>query len=420
MNNNPNDKNLNEEIEDETVDNEVDDIESEEKVDYSKISQEQFRVKMLKMFGIVIVGLVIILGIGFLISLFNKKNYTYSDVESVMKNAAISYFDEYKNKLPKSESEGTRVDVGALVQNKNMKELDYYLDGKSCKGNVTVEKISNKEYSYTPYLKCGNSYETIAFSEALIKNDNIVTDGYGLYRYNNEYVYRGANVDNYVKFNDSDNLFRVVKIVNDNEVVLIQDSSSTNKFAWDERYNQSSEDNSGINDYKNSLISEVLDYYYYNKIGSEGSDIYNNFEYDEESEFLSKNDRSKTIKFKACVANRAESDTSRDGSSECSVTYETKIGLLPVYDFLNASLDKDCTTTVSPSCQNYNYLVDDHSTWLANGNSGNSTRVYNVNLGYISSSDASYEKAIRPVIHLSDKVMLKGGKGTKSNPYIIE
>ena len=37
----------------------------------SKIEQEQFRAKMLKLFGIVIIGLIIVLGLGFILSLFS-------------------------------------------------------------------------------------------------------------------------------------------------------------------------------------------------------------------------------------------------------------------------------------------------------------------------------------------------------------
>lgn len=40
-------------------------------------------------------------------------------------------------------------------------------------------------------------------------------------------------------------------------------------------------------------------------------------------------------------------------------------------------------------------------------------------LGYVGSTEASETNYIRPIIHLSDKVMLEKGKGTQNNPYII-
>ena len=390
-----------------------------ENVNQQKIEQEQFRAKMLKLFGIVIVGLVVILGLGFIFSLFSKKDYTYAEVEDIMKDAAILYFEDYPKKLPSTTDESLEVSSSILAENKNMKELDYYFKDKNCKGNVTVDKVSSKEYTYTPYLKCGTDYETTTFYDAIKNKNNIVTSGYGLYSNNDEYIYRGSNVNNYVKFSDSDTIFRIIKVTKSNEVVLMQENESENEFPWDDRYTKVYEDNSGINDYKNSKISNILDYYYKGKIGQDADDKYNYYEYSKEEKFLTKEDRKKIVKFKNCVGRRSKNDTSKDGSVECSTTYESEIGLLPVYDFLNASIDPNCTTTTSPSCQNYNYIVDGSSTWLANGSSEESNEVYMLYLGYVASSEASDSNYIRPIIHLSNKVMLEKGKGTKNNPYII-
>ena len=384
-----------------------------------KIEQEQFRAKMLKLFGIVIVGLIVVLGLGFIFSLFSKKNYTYDEVEDIMKDAAVSYFEDYPKKLPSTSNEAIEVTTSILVENKKMKELDYYLKDQNCKGNVTVDKVSSKEYTYTPYLKCGNDYETTTFYDAIKNKKNLVTSGYGLYSYNGEFVYRGTDVQNYVRFNDSETIFRVVKVTKDNEVVLIQDEVSNNEYPWDERYNQVYEDNTGINDYKNSKIADILNFYYKGKIGKAKSEKYNDYDYNEENEFLTKEDKKKVVNFKSCVGRRGSNDTSKDGSTECSTTYDTNIGLLPVYDFLNASIDPNCTTTISASCQNYNYLANDNMYWLANGCSDNTEEVYSVLANSIVTTKASYSISVRPISHLSDKVMLEKGKGTKNNPYII-
>ena len=424
MNNNSQNNFRNKEFEDalekDTEENlEYEETTTDEGDNQRKIEQEQFRAKMLKLFGIVVIGLIVVLGLGFIFSLFSKKEYTYAEVEDFMKDAAISYFEDYPKKLPTTTDESIEVTTSILVENKKMKELDYYLKDQNCKGNVTVDKVSNKEYTYTPYLKCGNTYETTTFYDAIKNKNNIVTSGYGLYLYNGEYIYRGTNVNNYVKFSDSKRIFRIVKVTKNNEVVLMQETASENEFPWDDGYNKVYDDNSGINDYKNSKISDILDYYYKGKIGQEVEDKYNYYEYTQEEKFLTKEDRAKTVEFKSCVGRRSESDTSRDGSTECSTTYDTKIGLLPVYDFLNASIDPNCTTTTSPSCQNYNYISDGSSTWFANGDSDESDMAYMLYLGYVGSSEASEDNYIRPVIHLSDKVMLEKGKGTVNNPYII-
>ena len=123
----------------ETLDNEVDTVneenleQKENKETNDSGNSNEFREKIIKMFGIVIIALVVVLFVGFIISLFSHKKYTYADVEDVMKDAAIAYFKDNKNKLPKS-SEIVEIDSNVLANNKYMKTLDKYLKNKECSG----------------------------------------------------------------------------------------------------------------------------------------------------------------------------------------------------------------------------------------------------------------------------------------------
>ena len=46
-----------------------------------------------------------------------------------------------------------------------------------------------------------------------------------------------------------------------------------------------------------------------------------------------------------------------DGSIEKSSLLEKQyIGLLPLYDYINASIDTNCNSALTESCTNYNYL----------------------------------------------------------------
>lgn len=381
----------------------------------SNLSKEQFRAKMIKTFGIVIVIFIFIILIGLLISLLGKKNYNYADVEEVMKDSAELYFKDNKKQLP-TETQPVQISDTILVNNEYMKPLEEYLKNDTCSGKVIVKKNGNT-YAYSAYLDCGKKYQTKEFYKAVKDTKNIVTTGYGLYYMNNEYVYRGANVNNYAKFSDSDNLWRIVKVTAKNEVVLIENAHSINSFVWDDRYNSAVEGNDGINQYNNSKITTILDKIYKNKINDETDDT--NF-YEDETKLLTKEDRSKTILFNSCVANRSMNDTSKNGSTECSVVAKTKVSLLPVYDFLNASLDSGCNVAEDPSCQNYNYLANDSSYWLANGKSEDSSRVYSIaGTNYIFPKTASEEAYVRIVIHVGDDTMLEKGKGTIKNPYVI-
>lgn len=382
-------------------------------------SKEQYRAKMIKIFVIIIVLFVIVMIIGFFISLASKKEYSYADVEEIMEDAAKEYFKDNQKRLPTSSNQDVSISDTILSDSEYMKPMEKYLSNR-CSGEVIVSKVSQSNYSYTAYLDCGNTYQTKELYRAVIDEGNIVTSGYGIYQLNNEYVYRGLYVDNYVKFNDSDILWRIVKVTDSNEIVLIHNDTHENFYPWDERYNSVSEDNSGINVFQNSNMSTVLSTLYKGYYGKEDENDPDYSDYDEEIVILTKKDRKKLKSFDACVGLRSDEDTSKDGSSECSVTYKAKMSLLPVYDYLNASIDPGCNSAQSPECQNYNYLVNDSTYWLATGNANHSEKVYRVvSDGYINPQYASVDSKVRVVIHLGSDAMILKGKGTKNNPYVV-
>lgn len=393
----------------------INNIKKNKNIPASSLSNNDFRSKMIKMFGIVIGGLIIILVVGFIISLIVGKKYNYAMVEDEMKNAAVNYFKDNKNKLPKNTEEVVEISTTVLANNKYMKTLDKYLKDTSCSGKVSIEKVDDKSYSYTPTLTCKN-YTTTNFYDEITSDGNVVTEGFGVYNINNEYVYRGNDVNNYVKFSDSDKLWRVVKVTSNNEVVLISNDKTRNKFIWDERYNNQYEDKYGLNIYKNSHISSILKKLYNNSLNDDEDEIYSN----QELEILTKAEKTKVVEFDACVGTRSDADTSKDGSVECQTVEKTKMSLLSTNDFINASLDSNCNSVTKPDCQNYNYLITDYNYWLINGSSDKSSKVYMVtSSGSVRSSYANFESYARVVIHLSENVMLEKGKGTKDNPYVV-
>ncbi len=381
----------------------------------SVTSKEQFRVKMIKLFLIAVVAVVVIILIGYLVTGSSKSNYSYSDLEDEMVEATKSYFNDNKSKLP-SKNQSVYITNETLANNGYMKPIDKYMKNETCTGRVVVKNISNS-YDYTAYLDCGDSYKTRELYKEIVNKDKIVTSGYGLYNINGEYVYRGQYVNNYVKFKEKDTVWRILKVVNSSEVVLVSDTITNSSYSWDDRYNSSMENQTGINVYKNSDISTHLDRLYDGKFASSDEEDY--AEYSNEEVYFNKNIKSKLKKYNACVGTRAEEETTKDGSTECQTKYETKMSLLSVYDYLNASIDPGCTKSISPECQNYNYLSEEDSFWLANGVSTDSSKVYYVSAGSIDVDNAYSNNYIRTVIHLNDNVMIESGKGTKSNPYII-
>lgn len=363
-----------------------------------------FRKKILKIFAIVFAAMVVFLLVLFIVSLVFKKNYSYSEIEDVMKNSAIKFYKDNKKELPKDESHVVMIESETLIETGYMKEFSHYSkQATSCKGTVTVKK-SGEDYIYTPKLDCGDSYTTMTLNEQIIKQQNIVTTGYGLYSINNSYVFRGEKVNNYISLDEA--MWRIVKVNSDGTMMLILNNKLSTNNDWDNRYNIDKNYDYGVNDYSKSRIKERLENYY------DGQN--------QDNIILSDNDKLKLTTFNACVGSRNEEDTSRNGLVECSQVLENqKIALLPVYDYMNASVDANCIKTTSESCQNYNYLNSSFSWWLLTTSPKNSYSVYSINDGVIDSVKASTYKGIRPIVYLKSDVLYVSGDGTENSPYIV-
>lgn len=374
----------------------------------SKKPDNSVKKKLMKlMFIIVIVVLVVILTL-FIVSLIMGRKQSYSSVETTMKNAAIKYYSDHKNRLPAASNSNEGVEVTTLVSGEYMKPLSEYLgENTKCTGKVTVER-NGENFVYTPYLDCGNSYKTIELVKQVTNESNIVVTGDGLYNINNTYIFRGENVKNYLKLDDD--LWRIVKITSDNKIYLIKDEFRTNNLTvpWDDRYNTIAGYNAGINDYKVSrLREEVIKKYNSNA---------------ENGKILSKTARQKLTKFDLCIGSRDPNYVSNDNSAECSTVLKNqKVGLLTLSDYLIASIDSECISPLSSSCQNYNYLKSNSAWWVTTANSENTYQVYRIESnGVVKKTYALSYAAIRPVVVLNERTMYATGTGTKSNPYKIK
>lgn len=372
-----------------------------------KNDNNDMKKKMIKFMGVIVIGTIVLLLIIFILSLFTKKEYSYEDIETVLQSAAKSYFKDHKDSLPTAEDQIVEIDAANLIAEERMKDLsEYTKEGVVCTGRVQVQKVSS-EYVYTPYLSCGEDYITQELYKVVTTKEKVVTSGYGLYSIDGNYVFRGEKVNNYVKLDKG--LWRIVKITANNNIVLIKDEEAGQPLSWDDRYNQDTIYASGINTYSASRIKDTLE------------DLYNNPK-SKDDEFLSKTDKTKIVSYNVCTAKRATNEVGSDNTIECSeVLKDQKVGLLTASDYIRASIDPNCTSTASRSCQNYNYLTSGYSWWLGTAVKENTSEVYSINdNGKIESGVASGYASIRPVIYLNDKVGFKSGKGTIEKPYKIK
>ncbi len=386
---------------------EKEDKDTEEYDDAPRINKNELKLRLIKLAALIGVAVGVLLLLLFIISLFNKKSYKYEEIESIMQKAAISYCKSYPNSLPTNEKQIAQIPASTLTSTGKMKDLsEYTKKGVICDGKVEVIKRGN-EYIYTPYLTCGDDYKTEKLS-SLIASSEIVKKGYGLYKIDNSYVYRGELVNNYVSINER--LWRIVKLDSNDNIVLVLEKGYSSNLAWDNRYNSQTKQNSGSNSFSTSRIKESL------------NAIYNGDIVEKNIELLDTNTKAHMVSFDLCIGKRDLNDATHNNSTECaSVEKDTKIGLLTVSDYLLASIDSNCTVTNSRACQNYNYLNNRTQFWLATAQSNTTDKVYLVTTsGVINSITANNRTNARVVIHLNSNTLVKSGTGTEKDPYVIK
>ena len=379
-----------------------DDLEEESS---SNAGNDDFKKQLIKIAVIIgggICALILILSIA---SIFTKKSYSYEEIEQIMTQAAKDYFAQHPEDLSKAQK--VIIPVANLIASGNMSDLSEYLpEGVMCTGSVTAAKVGT-EYVYTPTLDCGEAYSNTPLVDKIMQDSPLTTSGYGLYSINNEKVFRGEDVNNYVQLEKS--LWRIVKLSSDNSIILIKETKAGYaSVPWDDRHNIDVGYNVGKNDYS---ISRIKDYM---------NTLYNIEKADEI--FLSSNDKAKLMPQDVCVGERATTSNNNTNTFECKKKETNqKLSLLTVSDYINASLDPNCKTSENQSCQNYNYLSQNFNWWLTTPVAGVTDRAYSVNTkGEIKSTPTADYCYIRPVIKLSSSTAVKSGTGTVNDPYIIK
>lgn len=349
--------------------------------------------------GIAIIVVITIIVIGSLIyhTYFYKKSF--SEIEDIMVHAAEEYYANHSKELPKELGKTVNVNTSTLIAGEYMKSIGDYLkdDEILCKGSVNVTN-NNGKYRYIPLLDCGKDYSYNILADYIKKKEEVVEAGDGLYSINDTLVYRGEKSQNYVSF--AGHSWRIVKIV-DNKLILILDEK-LDRTEWDNRYNKDKESNNGINTYQVSRIRDYLNDLYKGKT------------------LFSDEDRLLMSNFNLEVGKLGENDNDKSGEASKAVTIENQyIGLLSLYDYMNASLDGNCNSSVSPSCANYNYLMTyEYNFWFSTGDKNTSYYVYQGiqdEGAYL--TNASSNGYVRPIIAIAPDAIYISGNGSSKKPY---
>ena len=388
-------------------DDDTDDDEDKKSSPKKSSGNSDFKLFLMKL-AFIIVGIIVLLFVVLSIASGGKR-YSYEKIEKIMTNAAKSYFADYPENLPKTESQIVEVETPTLANKFSQAQIkslnEYTKKGVVCTGKVSVAKTGN-DYTYTPDLNCGESYRSKTLANAIIDDSPVTTSGYGLYKLDDYYVFRGENVNNYVQLGDT--IWRAVKLDTNRNVYLVTEEYSGYSSSWDDRYNTQTGYKTGINNYSTSRLKDFLD------------EIYNDTKKDERT--FTDSDRAKLSRFDVCTGKKDANSKINNNSIECQTTEKSQIlGVLTLSDFINASVDPNCTSGASISCQNYNYLVTDYKWWTSTPVANTTSHAYSITGdGTIKKSICSSYNYVRPVIKLSSRTMITGGNGTEKEPYIIK
>jgi len=231
--------------------------------------------------------------------------------------------------------------------------------------------------------------------------ETAVTTGDGLYADDYEtgrYIYKGANPNNYITFNDE--TWRILSVENDGTLKIMK-KDSIGKKAWD---------NSNSNDWSRpATLNTYLNNDYYNSLSSEAQDLI------------------QTHTWGVGSVTYGNTDLAAQITSENGTTWTGNIGLMNVSEFLRANTNiEQCgnlslNNTNYSTCKTTNYIVPSSGyLWIISPNADTSDAVFLVNsYGMVPNYNAlkAYNNVV-PALYLTSNITLEG-EGTETNPYTI-
>lgn len=349
-----------------------------------------------KVIKIVIISVVSLIGFIVIFSIIRYVvgvKVSYNKLETIIENAATSYYQSNQDKLP-SEGETNKVTSSELINGKYMRTMEKYTKD-TCSAEVSITN-NGGNYLYNTILDC-NDYKTKTIGEVL--TSTLVDSGDGLYLDKNEYYYRGEYVNNYIQIGNA--IYRILSIDANGNIKVFDPNVGENEetVVWDDRYNSEVDDDVGINDYDKSRIKESA------------NEMYNNFT----PEF-----KKYIINSDWCIDKRDKDDESID-IKECTNVIKSYIGGILPQELVRPSLDGECNSLYSNNCSNYNYLNKalNKAYWTFTGNSKNSYEVYEIG-SRVYTEDSNYQNYILRIFNISSNNIYISGDGKENSPYILK
>ena len=245
---------------------------------------------------------------------------------------------------------------------------------------------------------------TVTPSEPITTDDLIasaVTTGDGLYQDEYEagrYIYKGANPNNYITFNNE--TWRILSVENDGTLkIMKKDSIGTRVF-----------DTSDSNNWtRPATLNTYLNNDYYNSLNSESRSLI----------------QAHTWGIGSVTPNNT--DLADQIITENGTTWTGNIGLMSLSEYLRANTNtSQCgnyslNNTNYSTCKTTNYIVPTSGgLWTISPNAYTSGHVFLVgSSGYVGINYAhNANSGVVPALYLKSNINLEG-EGTESNPYTI-
>ena len=239
--------------------------------------------------------------------------------------------------------------------------------------------------------------------DGILESVKIVTSGDGLYKdeyeteYNDKYVYKGKNPNNYIYFNNE--LWRIISIEGNRTIKIIRNETIGSK-RW----------SNGIDDWREpSTLNTYLNETYYNTLNSDA-------------------------KSHIVVGEYSLGEVTWDSSDLSNTIYEEnvnkwsgKIALVTISEYIRANSYKSrCGSlysfnSYSNVCNQTNWMYKSNLKWwtLTPKSYGDQDVYYIEDIGAFV-EDPYTSHSIIPVLYLSSDTQITGGTGTQSDPYRIE
>ena len=329
----------------------------------------------------------------------SNKTKSYAKYEAMMVAKTKIYAKNHKM-LP-SDNKTTIIKLDNLIAD-GLKKPEKVLKDDTCSGSVVIKnnsKDNKKYYNYIPYLEC-NNYKTKYIKDYLMKD--IVSEGSGLYKVGDEYIFKGNKVNNYLSFYGT--IYRIIKIDTNGYMKLIKVKNQEVSNNWDNKYNINKGRYTGVNNYRDSLIIDRL-----------LSDYRND-------KNLTNDARSKIVLHSVCIGKRSIDNKDINITTECNDKLENQILSLPsVTDYTLASYDTNCKSIGDPSCTNYNYFTDFiNYTWTVDTISDDDSLVYYIDSVGSELEEANKYKKYNWIMYIDSEELYISGHGTEKSPYIIK